>query len=118
MRAEGALLAIDNFGVGHSALGLIHSLPLNGLKIDRSFVAEVDESAAARAVVRSVIQLADVLDLATIAEGALTPDHVRTLRAEGVPLAQGHLFSMPVAPDQARAMLDDTPWAQQWADWA
>ena len=114
IRAQGLRLCVDDFGSGYSSLGLLHRLPVDGLKIDRSFVSDLDTSAAAQAVVRAVVQFSSDLGLRTVAEGIETPGQLRRLRAMGCRYGQGYLFSPPVAADVARAMVDAPPWAAQW----
>ena len=116
VRGEGLQLCVDDFGSGYSSLGLLHRLPVDGLKIDRSFVSDLDGSRTARSLVRGVVQIAADLDLRTVAEGIETEGHLAALRALGCPLGQGYLFSRPVPPDEARALLADPPWAGLWDD--
>ena len=114
IRAAGLRLCIDDFGSGYSSLGLLHRLPVDGLKIDRSFVSDLGTSPAAQAVVRAVVQFSTDLGLRTVAEGIETPAQLHCLREMGCRYGQGFLFSPPVPPDVARAMLADAPWAAQW----
>ncbi|HEX8384900.1 MAG TPA: bifunctional diguanylate cyclase/phosphodiesterase, partial [Rubricoccaceae bacterium] len=114
IRAHGLQLCVDDFGSGYSSLGLLHRLPVDGLKVDRSFVADLDTSPAAQAVVRAVVQFSTDLGLRTVAEGIETPAQLRRLREAGCRYGQGFLFAPPVAPDVARAMLAEAPWAGRW----
>ncbi|HEX8299310.1 MAG TPA: EAL domain-containing protein, partial [Rubricoccaceae bacterium] len=114
IRSAGLRLCVDDFGSGYSSLGLLHRLPVDGLKIDRSFVTDLGKSPAAGAVVRAVVQFSSDLGLRTVAEGIETPAQLRALREMGCRYGQGFLFSPPVAADVARAMLDTAPWAAQW----
>ena len=114
LRARGVRLCVDDFGSGYSSLGLLHRLPVDGLKIDRSFVSDLETSAEARAVVRAVVGLARELGLRTVAEGIETPGQLAVLREAGCPYGQGFLFSPPVPPEAARPLLARAPWADEW----
>jgi diguanylate cyclase (GGDEF)-like protein len=96
-RAAGITVALDDFGTGYSSLALLSQLPLDGVKIDLSFVREMMTSTAARAVVLATVELADVLDLQVVAEGVETPEQAAALRDVGVHRAQGYLWS-PAVP--------------------
>jgi EAL domain-containing protein (putative c-di-GMP-specific phosphodiesterase class I) len=89
-------LAIDDFGIGYSSLSYLRFLPVDALKIDRSFVTAVDTGAAERAVVRSIVSLSQVLGLRTVAEGIETEGQLAALRAIGAQMGQGYLFAMPL----------------------
>ena len=116
-RRNGLQLAIDDFGSGYSSLGLLHAMPVDGVKIDRSFVCDLEASRPARAVVRAVVGLSDELGMRAIGEGVETPGQLRALRDAGTRYAQGYLFSRPVPADQARAMLAAPPWQGSWDAW-
>ena len=113
----GLSVAIDDFGAGYSSLGLLHALPVDAVKIDRSFVDGVAEAGAGRAVVRAVVGLSQELGMRSIAEGIETPHQLRALREAGATMGQGYLFSPPVPGDQARTMLARPPWADDWPVW-
>ena len=87
---------------------------MDGLKIDRSFITDLEASAAAQAVARAIVQFSADLGLRTVAEGIETPGQLARLRAMGCRYGQGFLFSPPVPPDVARAMLTAAPWADRW----
>ncbi len=116
VRAAGLKLCVDDFGTGYSSLGLLHRLPVDGLKIDRSFVQDLAQSPAAVAVVRAVVQFSSDLGLRTVAEGIETPAQLARLRAMGCRYGQGFLFSPPVEPAIARGMIDAAPWAALWEE--
>ena len=98
----GLKLSLDDFGTGYSSLSHLRRLPVTELKIDRTFVREVHDSDA---IVRSVVQLAHNLGLATVAEGVETPRDWHALRRLGCDVAQGNLFSPPLSAIDATACL-------------
>ena len=111
LRARGIRLTIDDFGSGYSSLGLLHALPVDGLKIDRSFVSDLEASSSARAVVRAVTSFSDDLGLRIVAEGIETAGQLALLREAGCQYGQGYLFSRPVPAAVAQLQLRDHPWA-------
>jgi len=99
LRDAGVATMLDDFGTGFSSLSYLHRFPLHGLKIDRSFVAELrsGESGGSTAIVRAIRLLADSLGLEVIAEGIETEDQRYQLRLLGLSLGQGYLFSRPAS---------------------
>jgi diguanylate cyclase (GGDEF)-like protein len=99
LRDAGVATMLDDFGTGYSSLSYLHRFPLHGLKIDRSFVAELrsGESGGSTAIVRAIRLLADSLGLEVIAEGIETEDQRYQLRLLGLSLGQGYLFSRPAS---------------------
>jgi diguanylate cyclase (GGDEF)-like protein len=93
LRRNGIQILVDDFGVGHSSLTYLHRLPIAGLKIDRSFVAALTSGDQAVAIVRSIVALAQTLELYTIAEGVETAAQLAVLEELGVVYAQGFFFS-------------------------
>ena len=108
-RAAGITVALDDFGTGYSSLALLSQLPLDGVKIDLSFVREMMTSTAARAVVMATVELADVLDLQVVAEGVETLEQAEALREVGVHRAQGYLWSPAVPLETLRTWLATSP---------
>ena len=92
----GVMLAIDDFGTGFSSLTYLRRLPLDVLKVDKSFVDGLGKSKGDTAIVGAVINLAHTLDLRVIAEGVETESQLEVLRDLGCDYAQGFLFSRPV----------------------
>ena len=96
LRTLGVRVALDDFGTGYCSLAYLRSFPLDQLKIDRSFVTALQQDASARAIVSGIIQLANALDLETVAEGIESPQEAAMLRDTGCRLGQGYLYAAPV----------------------
>jgi diguanylate cyclase len=95
LRALGIQVAVDDFGTGYSSLAYLDRYPVDILKIDRSFVDSLGDSAKSTALVRSIIDLATALGLDTIAEGVEDRHQLATLRSLGCHFAQGFFFARP-----------------------
>jgi EAL domain-containing protein (putative c-di-GMP-specific phosphodiesterase class I) len=95
LRGLGVRIALDDFGTGYSSLALLRNLPVDQLKIDRSFLSGYD-GPGADPVVATIVSLAASLGLLAVAEGVETPEQLEQLRHLGCPLAQGYLFGRPV----------------------
>jgi diguanylate cyclase (GGDEF)-like protein len=96
IRDTGVEIAIDDFGTGFSSLSSLHKLPLDTLKIDRSFVADMNATPEGLALVSTIIKLARSLKLKVVAEGVETEEQSRLLRLLNCDEMQGYLFSKPV----------------------
>jgi len=96
LKELGVLLAIDDFGTGYSSLSYLQHFPLDLLKIDRSFVADLGVSDEADEIVAAVVKLAHALGLKVVAEGVETSEQLALLRSFDCDLAQGFLFSRPL----------------------
>ncbi len=105
LKALGVRLAIDDFGTGYSSLSYLRQFPIDILKIDRSFVASLDEGTESSALVRSILNLSATLRLDTVAEGIETPEQRRALESLGATRGQGFLFARPMDPAAMAAML-------------
>jgi diguanylate cyclase (GGDEF)-like protein/PAS domain S-box-containing protein len=105
LRDLGVGIAIDDFGTGHSTFSYLQALPLDTLKIDRSFVQRLDGSAANQSTVRAITGLAQQLGLKTVAEGVETEQHLRQLAEIGCELVQGFLLARPLTPQAACSLL-------------
>jgi EAL domain-containing protein (putative c-di-GMP-specific phosphodiesterase class I) len=101
---RGLQLAIDDFGTGYSSLARLKHLPVDILKIDRSFVRDVDNDKDAANMVSAMIALATNLGMTPLAEGIETEGEWQYLAARGCPLGQGFYFSKPVPPGDILAM--------------
>jgi diguanylate cyclase (GGDEF)-like protein len=95
LRALGAQLAIDDFGVGFSSIGYLQHLPVSILKIDRSFTRDIDSDPRAAALVEAILLMGTALDLRVIAEGIERDAQVDRLREAGCTIGQGFLFARP-----------------------
>jgi diguanylate cyclase (GGDEF)-like protein/PAS domain S-box-containing protein len=107
LRETGIRVAVDDFGTGYSSLAYLHRLPLDTLKIDRSFVHDMHLDPALVAVIQTVISLSGSLQLETVAEGVETDEESQALQGMGCRFGQGYFFSHPLAPDAAERMLSD-----------
>ena len=93
----GVHISIDDFGTGHSSLSYLRTLPADELKIDRSFVLDLEISEDARKVASAVVNLAKALNLKVVAEGVETEGQNRILREFGCDQLQGFLFAKPMS---------------------
>jgi diguanylate cyclase (GGDEF)-like protein len=101
----GVAVSLDDFGVGHTSLGYLASLPIDELKIDRSFVTDLLHNPTHFAIARSITDLASSLGLRVVAEGVETEDVADELRALGCTLAQGYYFARPMTAESLGAWL-------------
>lgn len=105
LHAAGLAIAIDDFGSGHSSLARLRDLPVQVLKVDRSFLRRVPEDPGSTAIVAAVLELGAALGMTTVVEGVENPEQLALLRRHGAPLAQGFLLGRPVPAEQ----LDRSP---------
>jgi diguanylate cyclase (GGDEF)-like protein/PAS domain S-box-containing protein len=106
LKALGVRLAIDDFGTGYSSLSYLSRFPVDVLKVDRSFIAQLQQEASnERELTRTIVQLGESLEMVTVAEGVETHEQLDTLRSLGCDLAQGFLFSEPRPPTEIEPML-------------
>ena len=104
LRELGVGLSVDDFGTGYSSLSYLSTLPITSLKIDRSFVARLNDQARDTEVVRAVITLGQALGKTVIAEGIETPAQLAQLRALGCEHGQGYLLARPLTPEMAETV--------------
>jgi EAL domain-containing protein (putative c-di-GMP-specific phosphodiesterase class I) len=105
LRASGTRIAIDDFGTGFSSLSRISSLPVDILKIDRSFVRRIPEEKCGRTLVATIISLARAFDMSVVAEGVETTEQLDALWEMGCDQSQGYLHSVPVTRDEFAQLL-------------
>ena len=106
-QADGVRVAIDDFGTGYSSLGYLKRLPVDALKIDRSFVRDSASRDEDRAIISGIIGLAQALRLRVVAEGVEEEGHLRLLRELGCDEAQGYFFSRPLPPDELGRLIGE-----------
>jgi diguanylate cyclase (GGDEF)-like protein len=105
LKELGVLVAVDDFGTGYSSLAYLRQFPVDALKIDRSFVAAMGDSAEAVALVHTLVQLGRTLGIETLAEGIEEQWQLLRLQDESCERGQGFLFSRPVDPEAIEALL-------------
>jgi len=98
LKALGLTLALDDFGTGYSSLASLHLLPVDTVKIDRSFVSEAVSSAHHRVLIEATVRVAKSLNMGTVAEGIETAGQATVVRSLGCEKGQGYLFSKPLPP--------------------
>ena len=99
LKALGIKLALDDFGTGYSSLACLHLLPVDTVKIDRSFVCQADTSLHHKLLIDATVKVAHSLGMNTVAEGIETQAQLDVVRALGCEKGQGYLFSRPLASD-------------------
>jgi diguanylate cyclase (GGDEF)-like protein/PAS domain S-box-containing protein len=108
LREMGVGIALDDFGTGYSSLTYLKRFPVDAVKIDRSFVRDLDHDAHDATIVSTVIGMAQTMGLRVIAEGVETPQQLEFLRARRCAEYQGYLFSRPVPPEEFFALVMPT----------
>jgi EAL domain-containing protein (putative c-di-GMP-specific phosphodiesterase class I) len=106
LREHGVRLVLDDFGTGYSSLSYLKHFPLDGVKIDRSFIAGLDDSPMDTAIVKAVIDMSRAGAMTLVAEGVETEGQREHLAALGCTRLQGYLFSRPLAADAMTAYLE------------
>ncbi len=107
LKALGVLIAIDDFGTGYSSLAYLRRFPVDALKIDRSFVAAMDDSTESAALIHTLVELGRTLGLETLAEGIEDQAQLDGLRDEACELGQGFFYSRPVDAEAIEAFLTE-----------
>ena len=118
LRELGVHVSIDDFGTGYSALSALKQLPVDGLKIDRSFVSDLTSDASAATITSGLIAIANGLGLSTIAEGVEVVEQMQLLRGQGCRRMQGYLFAKPIPAEDFAAQLASAnpPWEEMLHD--
>jgi EAL domain-containing protein (putative c-di-GMP-specific phosphodiesterase class I) len=117
LRRSGALIAIDDFGTGYSSLSYLKSLPLDKIKIDKSFVQDVLNDEDDATIVRAIIQLGKSLNMQVIAEGVETLEQEAYIVAQGCHEGQGYLYSKPLAARELTALLKQSERSHASSTW-
>ena len=102
LRATGVRLCIDDFGTGYSSLSYLHELPIDSLKIDRSFIGAMVGDERKIKIVQTILMLGKGLGIEVVAEGVETPEQVEVLLRLGCERAQGYFFARPGALEQLK----------------
>lgn len=106
LKRLGLEIALDDFGTGHSSLGYVHRLPLDRIKVDRSFVANIETDDVSRSIVKTIIDLCNNLGVKCVVEGMETREQVEILRSFGCSRMQGYYFGRPVPLEETHAYLE------------
>jgi diguanylate cyclase (GGDEF)-like protein/PAS domain S-box-containing protein len=113
LRALGVGISMDDFGTGYSGLSYLRAFPFDKIKIDRSFISELSESADCMAIIQAITNLGSSLGIPTLAEGVETKKQLSWLREVGCTEMQGYLFSRPVPASEIARLLSSQPNCQQ-----
>ncbi|GHT95562.1 bifunctional diguanylate cyclase/phosphodiesterase [Betaproteobacteria bacterium] len=114
IHALGVRLSIDDFGTGYSNLGYLRHLPVNELKLDQSFVRDLDHDRATRSLTNAVIHIGDSMELTVVAEGVEDPMQRNLLKAQGYQIIQGFLYSPPLPAAELEHWVDQNMSFTQW----
>ena len=107
----GISISVDDFGTGYSSLNYLKRFPLDELKIDKSFIVDIDTDAHNAGIVTAIIAMAKSLGLTLVAEGVETDNQLKYIRDAGVVTVQGFLFNKPLdAPDFENLLRDNSYW--------
>ncbi len=117
LKSFGIQIAMDDFGTGYSSLATLQAFSFDTIKIDRSFVSQLEQRPAAAVIVRAVLGLGRSLGIRVVAEGVETEEQMRFLIAEGCGEMQGYLFGKPQPVEQIAALVaGEGSVAQEWPD--
>jgi diguanylate cyclase (GGDEF)-like protein len=105
LRGLGIRIALDDFGTGYSSLGYLRSFPFDKIKIDRTFIRDIDANAGSAVIVGAVVGIARALGMTTVAEGVETAEQLALVRRQGCALVQGYLFSRPRPVGEVPALI-------------
>jgi len=117
LQESGVRFSLDDFGTGYSSLSMLHALPVDTIKVDRSFVGDMDASAASRQLVEMVVGLGKMLGKSVVAEGIEGFKQLGALRQMECAFGQGYFFNRPLSAADATALAlsKTTPWHGHWA---
>ena len=113
LKQTGARILLDDFGSGYSSLSCVHQLPLDGIKIDRSFVSKIDTSAVSFDIVRTIIDMCASLDIDCVVEGIETEKQIAIMRDMNCRWMQGYMFAKPMGADKIADYLHYTKLQEQ-----
>jgi EAL domain-containing protein (putative c-di-GMP-specific phosphodiesterase class I) len=105
IKKMGVRLAIDDFGTGYSSLGQLKNFPIDTLKVDRSFIRDIETNIGDKAITEAIIAMGKTLSLTVVAEGVETMEQETFLRDHACDEMQGYYFSKPIAADEFAALL-------------
>lgn len=114
LKSIGVCISLDDFGTGFSSLRQVHQLPLDKLKIDRSFVMNVDQNRSSQKIIKSLIALCEDLQLECVVEGVETVDELNAIKELGCELVQGYYYSRPLAQDAVGVFLKQEVGKKNW----
>jgi predicted signal transduction protein with EAL and GGDEF domain len=116
LRSLGAGISLEDFGTGYSSLSHVHRLPLDKVKVDRSFVQEI-ETEQGKSLIRSVLNLCDNLEIGCVIEGMETENQAQILQELGCTTMQGYFFGKPVPQDEVLELMgrEAPPFAERRA---
>jgi len=114
IRSLGINIALDDFGTGYSSLSYLKQLPINTLKIDKSFIDNIATNEREKAIVDGIIQLAQKIDLDVIAEGVEAKEQIKLLESMGCNQIQGYYFSRPLPSDEIEEKFLKTNWIEPY----
>jgi EAL domain-containing protein (putative c-di-GMP-specific phosphodiesterase class I) len=101
LKKLGVRVAIDDFGTGYSSLSYLNKIPCDLLKIDKSFIDEMNSSESSRQYVAAIISIGHIMNLEVISEGVETEDQLETLKKIGCDYIQGYIWGRPMMPEDA-----------------
>ena len=107
LKLIGVRLGLDDFGTGYSSLGYLHTLPIDTIKLDRSFVADLSEQDGSQEIVTAVIDMGHRLGMTVVAEGVETARQYQRVRELGADLCQGFYLARPVRAEQVASLISE-----------
>ena len=105
LKSAGCLISLDDFGTGYSSLSYLRRFPVDVLKLDKSFIDEIHTNSGDEALVKSIIQMSQVLGIKVVAEGVELQQQLAVLKEAGCDFIQGYYFSKPLPGDEIQAFL-------------